>query len=266
MAYASFLSFSYQAITSVTALIRLLKSESLVMYHENTTFTLVRFWLYSRQGWTPEDKQEAFDTILDSNALQFHHMDFDYMTVYACRTPWMQGSNMTLDIVQQAMLIKNGYERQQAAKELSSNRNKNEMCYQQLEAKVSKDVCISLGKKRRKIICFLGLARGLPIYLQIERSGTHGTNTLGMYIGWSSGSPQFSGRHSRGMVPSMKMGFDFKATPGLKSSTISERSFKEGTGWGWSSFAPWEEISAPTSSRFVDGIMNVHVKIDTPPS
>ena len=57
------------------------------MHHENTTFTLVHYWLESREGWTMGDKHKAFNTILESDVLQFHHMDLDYLAVYAFRTP-----------------------------------------------------------------------------------------------------------------------------------------------------------------------------------
>jgi len=80
---------SSQVITSVRALIAILKSDKLVLDSENTTFTLVHYWLKSREEWTFREKEQAFDQIMKSDVLRFHHMDPHYLTAFAIVSPWV---------------------------------------------------------------------------------------------------------------------------------------------------------------------------------
>ena len=111
-------------ITSVSALTYLLKSDKLKMYSENTTFTVVHWWLKHREGWTDEERQGAFNTILESDVFRFHHMDSTYLTVYAMRSPWIKGSGQAFEIMHRAMLRSKGAKVRKGSKLPSSRATK----------------------------------------------------------------------------------------------------------------------------------------------
>ena len=138
-----------QAITSVSALIYLLGSDKLQMYSENTTFTLVHWWLKHREGWTDEDKQAAFNKILESDVLRFHRMDSTYLTVYAMRSPWIRGSGCGFEIMHQAMLTIKGAKIWDGAKLPSNRATKKPRADQaqrfELEGTVTREMCMSPG-------------------------------------------------------------------------------------------------------------------------
>jgi len=97
-------------------LLTILKSDELLIDHENTTFTLVDYWLKSRDGWADEEKQAAFDKIIEGDVLRFYHMDTKYLLLYALRNPWMQANrDLSLDILQAAALKDIGAEMHQRA-------------------------------------------------------------------------------------------------------------------------------------------------------
>jgi len=50
-----------------------------------------------------EEKQAAFDKIIESDVLRVHHMDFEYLLLYVLQTPWMKANrDLSLDISQAA--------------------------------------------------------------------------------------------------------------------------------------------------------------------
>ena len=231
------------------------------MYHENTTFTLVHYWLESREGWSLGEKQEAFNMILESDVLRFHHMDMIYLAAYAFRTPWMQGSDQDIaDIVQRAVLMKAGCKRRDGTPFTTSRSWKT---LYKFHARVPQQMCSAL-RDRESIQCFLGLARGLPIYLDIQRlSQDGGTSNLGLYVGWSSGGLPMHGKRSSDMVPDVNIGLILKAAhPRSKFNRVPPRPFDENLSRGWPScISPWEQASAFTSNRIVDDNFSVYVML-----
>ena len=208
-------SYFYQSIAAVDVLIRILKSDRLAMYHENTTFTLVHYWLESREGWTIEDKHKAFHTILESDVLRFHHMDMDYLAVYAFRTPWMQGLDRGVsDIMLHCAVYKRmGCRWNQGVKLSDSRSQKGKTCHD-LVANVPWTVCAVLTDGAWAS-CFIGLVRGLPIYIEIgKRLHGDGVRNFGVFVGWSSGGLPISGQYSQGISsPAVNMTMHLKGEP-----------------------------------------------------
>jgi len=238
-----------------------LKNDKLAMSHENTTFTLVHYWLESREGWTTEEKQQAFNSILQSDALRFHHMDFNYLAIFAFRSPWMLRSSQGMDILHRAVLVRAGCEAREMV-EVPLNRSQLKD-HHHLEASVPKVVCCGLQDKQ-DTRCFLGLLRGLPIYLNIgRRVDENGIRTFGLYVGWSSGGLPMSGKRSQEVAPAVSMGIGVRVAPDHRWESLQNKPFKEDQAWGWPSFLTrWEEVTGPTSNRFVDGVMKVHVRFN----
>ena len=233
------------------------------MYHENTTFTLVHYWLESREGWTIDDKHKAFQTILESDVLRFHHMDMEYLAVYAFRTPWMQA--LDHDIMHRTMLLRFGCGWEAGVQVSQSRSQKSKTCHE-LEVKVPRDVCAGLPDKKG-MYSFIGVVRGLPIYLDVRKwlSDDDGARTVGIFLGWSSGGLPMSGKHTQDVSPIMRMRLDIKAEPDVEYKTVEQRAFDENSAWGWCAFlGPWDEVFAPASNRFVDGVIKVQVKVTTP--
>lgn len=71
-----------QSITSLEALVRILRSDNLAMESENTTLTLVLWWVEGQPGWSLERKQEAVDKVLENGVLRAYWMDPMYLAVY----------------------------------------------------------------------------------------------------------------------------------------------------------------------------------------
>jgi len=115
------------------------------MDHENTTFTLVHYWLKSRNAWKDEEKQAAFDKILESGVLRFYHMDSKYLLLYALRTPWMQANHhLSHDIIQAVGLTELGGSVRDGlgiSRDRSRARTKDSCRFR---ASVPRDVCFSL--------------------------------------------------------------------------------------------------------------------------
>ena len=211
-----------------------------------------------------EDKHKAFNTILENDALRFHHMDMDYLAVYAFRTPWMQTFNQrTVDIMHRAMLLRIGCKWKEGIEIPTNRSHEDKTCYD-LEAKVPKDVCTAL-QDNQTTSCFIGVIKGLPIYLSIHKKLSDGDDektTMGIYVGWSSAGLPMSGEQSQEVTPSVTMALDLKAEPDVMFSTRSKNDFQEDIAVGWHSLlGPWESVLDPTSGRFVDDVMTFHVQL-----
>jgi len=63
-----------QAITTTNAMIYLLKHDDLMMTSEDTTFTLLEWWLMHREGWTSQQKKKAWEEVVASGARRLEYM------------------------------------------------------------------------------------------------------------------------------------------------------------------------------------------------
>ena len=140
-----------------------------------------------------------------------------------------------------------------------------ESCYE-LEAKVSKDACAILQDIENSR-SFVGLVRGLPVFLQVsEDLDEDGAKTFGIYVGWSSGGLPMSGQHSLKVVPTVKLATELKAPP-VDDDNLEQMAYEEEGAVGWDSvLGSREAILSPTSDKFVDGVIKVHMNITSSPS
>lgn len=195
-------------------LIRILKSDSLVLYSENSTFTFMDWWLCCQEGWSDEQQQEAFIKLLVDDAIRFHCMDPVYLAAYAVRNPWMEKSGEGLAILQHAILAqeKARHERKEDEEQddedidVSARKNednlptsraliKHDDCFNRvyrLSCSISRPLCATLKGDDECLTCFLGIVQGYPILLDVSRSveeDDHGTKSarFGLYMGWLGG-------------------------------------------------------------------------------
>lgn len=223
------------------------------MDSENTPFTLVHWWL-DRQSGNLEDKQAIFGKILESEALRFHCMDPIFLAAYVMRSPWVRGlgHQETLWLMQKAVLKRErmreeGEEEAAARPEIPRSRAltcaaSGHRVYD-LQGRVDKRAC-QLLKDNVKVHCFLGLARGIPITLGLQKrvgggggpgsGGGEGMSTLGLYVGWSSGGMS---RETAGLLPgegkaALVMRVRFSVLPANKSMGFNWHAYEEDLTWG----------------------------------
>ena len=238
------------------------------MYSENTTFTLVHWWLKHREGWTNEEKQAAFNKILESDVLRFHRMGTNYLILYAMRSPWIKGSGQAFDILHQTLLkIEETKVREESSK-LPSNRATKETDsdgakWFELEGIISREMCMSL---QDNIIsyCLMSIVKGFPVMLGVKKSvGSEGKATLMLYGGWSAGS--LSDMRKQGHeVLKTPLTMRIKISVGNASYVSRRTSYIENEAFGKPNMfqTPWEEIVKDDSHWFTpQGEMKVKLEV-----
>ena len=145
-----------------------------------------------------------------------------------------------------------------------------------IKATIPRNQCAHL-KDGEARYCFIGLVRGLPIYLKIHRSkqqqqreqddGERSSSSFDVSMGWSTGGLSMPGEHSEEMVPGVKFGFQSIVAPGEhyyyggRGVDDDVRVLKENETGYHGCLGPWEEVLAPTSNKFIDGVMEVHLRL-----
>lgn len=242
-------------------LISIIRSNRLVIDSENTTFTLVRWWIEGQDGWTKEQKEEAFKKVHDSRALRYHRMDPLYLASYAIRNPWVESSGHGLSILQQALL-------ETSRDRISSHKSD----LRKSRATGMKSYTMTIQVDRRQLTsgttdvpCFLGMVQGYPILAYIQRKEKEGDNadTFGLFIGWYGGSELNQAYRAR-RPPAVKVRVDVKLTPDyqrkgrfvlLYSSTLEENYYFGSVDLF---HAPWEEVVSQGSPYFTTaGLMKM---------
>jgi len=230
---------SSQAITSVRTLITLLKNEKLILNSENTAFTLVHLWLESRGGWTVQEKQQAYDEIMDSDALRFHHMDPHYMTAFAFRTPWMLSdkTGRSAAMLHLSLMFSQGFVRFQPGVTVSTTRAHHIKDHHPSSSffriKITREMCSSLlvADNNQSICAFMGLVRGIPFFIMIRRNGggeEARPRAFGLYVGWSTDGLC----HSDAWQATMKYSITAFAMGGRQRRHTQEMDAEENVGWG----------------------------------
>lgn len=265
-------------------LITILKNDKLQMDHENTTFTLIHYWLESHEGWSQQEKQEAFDKILDSDVLRFQHMHAMYLAIYALRTPWLQHHpDLSLEILQYLVLKGSGVrmEMDGGDGQVMKNKRRNRsfgMAIHHFNITATKYKCEFLSDYQT-IHSFMGIVSGIPIIFSISRldvdeGDIYGSmnKMVGFYVGWSTGGlKQVVGRKGlvEKMAPLLKIGHDITINNdkrmypylGDNVNVMEGKEVGEDQRWGWT-VATWDEFMGQYFGEYEGDVMNIQVKLE----
>lgn len=245
-------------------LISILKANSLKVDSENTTFTLVKWWVESQDGWTKDQKQEAFNKIHTSDALRYHCMKPLFLASYATRIPWVEASGHGLSIIQQAV-------RESSRSPLSDN--KPDLPKSRATGNKNYKMNIELGREQLvaddiDIFCFTGIIEGFPVLARVSKTKALGveTSTFGLFVAWYGGSGlPWTTRERR--APGLMITANVRLTPDPKgkgqinlfSNTTLEENYYLGI-FGISR-QPWDEVVCEGSPYFTNGIMKMEFTV-----
>jgi len=90
-----------------------------------------------------------------------------------------------------------------------------------------------------------------------------GSNTLGIYIGWSTGGLQANGALSMLMKSILTMELTAKIGRDLNQTLCGKLFFEENVRCGWQLNVEdtWDKLIGPNGRLFTDGVMKVEVKL-----
>lgn len=180
----------FQSIVSVPMLIFILKHRALAMDSENSTFAIAYWWLRAQVSWSDGQRKEALDGLLRAESFNFQAMGSAYLAVFASRCPYLRSQECLnrWSVAHELSTSGGGGAGGGGGDRRRVTRDASGQATYRLECLMSKAKCLSLNEVNKTRSYFLGLAGGLPFYMKVKRCGQEQHQTLGVFVGWSSGA------------------------------------------------------------------------------